>query len=65
MKYNPKDLQKTYEENSDGLTPEEFLKDRTKMYLLNLLEIDENGIFYKQTGPYWETLYGVLKKYFF
>lgn len=63
MKYNPQDLKATYEENADGLTPEEFLKDRTKLYLLNLLETDENGTFYKQTGPYWETFYEVLKKY--
>jgi hypothetical protein len=63
LKYDTEDLKETYEENSDGLTPEEFLRDRTKMYLLNLMEVDQGRKFYKQTGPYWETLYPVLKKY--
>jgi hypothetical protein len=63
MKYNPKDLQETYEANSDGLTPEEFLKDRTKLFLQNLLETDNGRKLYRQTGPYWENLYPVFKKY--
>jgi hypothetical protein len=63
MKYNPQDLKATYEENSDGLTPEEFLKDRTMLFLQNLLETDNGKKLYRQTGPYWETLYPVFKKY--
>lgn len=63
MKFSAEDLQETYEENSDGLTPEEFLKDRTKLYLQNLLETDNGKKLYRQTGPYWENLYPVLQKY--
>jgi hypothetical protein len=63
MKYDPKDLQATYEENSDVLAPEEFLKDRTKLYLQNLLETDNGKKLYRQTGPYWENFYPVLQKY--
>jgi hypothetical protein len=63
MKYDVEYLQKNFEENNDGLTPIAFLKDRTKLYLLNLLEVDQGRNFYKQTGPYWENLYLVLKKY--
>ena len=63
MKFSEEDLQQTYEENSDGLTPEEFLEDRTKLFLQNLLETDNGKKLYRQTGPYWETLHTVFKKY--
>lgn len=63
MKYDPEDLQETFEENNNGLTPEEFLKDRVKLYLQNLLETDNGRKLYRQTGPYWENLYPVFKKY--
>ena len=63
MKYDPEDLRETYEENSDGLSPDEFLADRTKLYLQNLLQTDNGQKLFRQTGPYWETLYFILQKY--
>ena len=63
MKYSEEYLQKNFEENNEGLAADAFMKDRTKLYLLNLLEVNQGRNYYKQTGPYWENLYLVLKKY--
>lgn len=63
MKYDVKDLEQTFEENSDGLKPEKFLRQRIKLYLQNLLQTDNGRKLYRQTGPYWENLYPVFKKY--
>ncbi|MDQ7818658.1 MAG: hypothetical protein RDU14_16655 [Melioribacteraceae bacterium] len=63
MKFSAEDLQQTFEENSDGLTPEEFLKDRVKLSLQTLVETDNGRKLYRQAGPYWENVYPVFKKY--
>lgn len=63
MKFSEEDLRNTFEENSDGLSEEEFLKDRTKLYLQNLLQTDNGMKLFRQAGPYWETFCPILKKY--
>lgn len=51
MKFSAEQLQETFEENNDGLKPEAFLKDRVKLFLQNLLEMDNGRKLYRQTGP--------------
>jgi len=63
MKFSEEQLRETFEENNDGLKPEQFLKDRTKLWLQNLLETDNGKKIYRQTGPYWENLYPIFEKY--
>jgi len=61
MLFDEKELRSSFEENSEGLAPEEFLKEKCKA-LLNLWLNTGNDAF-KQVGPYWEVLNPLLAKY--
>jgi hypothetical protein len=63
MIFDKKEIKKKFISESKGLTPEDFLKDRCKRILDFWIKNDRSYNLYKQSGPYWENLNVILKKY--
>ncbi len=61
--YPKKLLQNNFENAAEGKSPEEFLREKTEMLLKLWIENDTGSGLYKNTGPFWETLYEILRKY--
>lgn len=63
MLYDPNYLIEQYKDNSDGLSEEEFIKDRANQLLDIWIEQESGQELYKNIGPYFEVFYPILKKY--
>lgn len=63
MIFDEEFLMDNYRQNSDGLSPEEFLEDRVPMLLGVWIDTDNGKKIFRQVGPYWETLHEILRKF--
>ncbi len=63
MLFDKEYLRKQFEENSEGLSEGKFIEKKASQLLNIWIEHDKGEEFYKNTGPYFEVFYEILKKY--